>query len=34
MIEDGVGKIQWDAVLENKQFLDLNDKNNLLNLMN
>jgi hypothetical protein len=34
MIEDGVGKIQWDAVLENKQFIDLNDKNNLLNLMN
>jgi hypothetical protein len=34
IIEDGVGKIQWYAVLENKQFLDLNDKNNLLNLMN
>lgn len=33
-IEDGVGKIEWDAVLENKQFLDICDKNNLLNLMN
>ena len=33
-IEEGVGKIEWDAVLENKQFLDINDKNSLLNLMN
>ena len=34
IIEDGVGKIEWDAVLENKEFLDINDKDNLLNLMN
>ena len=34
IIEDGVGKIEWNAVLENKHFLDINDKNNLLNLMN
>lgn len=34
IIEEGVGKIEWNAVLENKQFLDKNDKNNLLNLMN
>lgn len=34
IIEDGVGKIEWDAILENKQFLDEVNKNNLLNLMN
>jgi hypothetical protein len=33
-IEEGVGKIEWDAVLENKEFLDINEKYNLLNLMN
>ena len=34
IIEEGVGKIEWNAILENKQFLDINNKNKLLNLMN
>ncbi len=33
-IENGVGKIEWDATLENKKYLDLNEKIMLLNIMN
>jgi hypothetical protein len=33
-IEDGVGKITWEATLENKQHLDGTKKHNLLNIMN
>jgi hypothetical protein len=33
-IEDGVGKIEWNAILDNKQFLNIDDTNDLLNLMN
>ena len=34
IIEDGVGSIEWTAVLENKKYLDNPQKNKLLNLMN
>lgn len=33
-IEDGVGKITWEATLENKQYIDATKKHNLLNIMN
>lgn len=33
-IEDGVGKITWEATLENKQHIDGTEKRNLLNIMN
>ena len=33
-IEDGVGKITWEATLENKKHIDSTKKHNLLNIMN
>ena len=33
-IEDGIGKIEWDAILENRHYLNKIDKNTLLNIMN
>ena len=33
-IEDGIGKIEWDAILENRRYLNKNEKNSLLNIMN
>lgn len=34
IIEEGIGKIEWNAILENKQFLDPIEKTKLLNIMN
>ena len=33
-IEDGIGKITWEATLENKQHIDATKKHDLLNIMN
>jgi hypothetical protein len=33
-VENGVGKITWEATLENKQHIDATKKDNLLNIMN
>ena len=33
-IEDGIGKIEWDAILENRRYLNKKEKNSLLNIMN
>ena len=34
IIDDGIGRIEWEAILENRRYLNKKEKNILLNIMN